>query len=130
MRIQNGCQSSGTDVLFIRGQVVDLKTRVLRALLLAARTVTVLGTGLGTRAGGRLERELADRLGDEGERRVGAGHERPAGEEDGEEDARAEADPAAREGRVRLVERAVQEADRCEAEHRHAHAWLVGWLVG
>jgi hypothetical protein len=145
VRIHHRCQSSGTDVPFIPGQVIDLKARVLRALLLAApawtRTGTRLATRFATRAGGRLERELADRLGDddegeragvdgEVERRVGAGHERPAGEEDGEEDARDEADPAAREGRVRLVERAVQEADRCEAEHRHAHAWWVGGLVG
>jgi hypothetical protein len=139
VRIHHRCQSRGTDVLFVPGQVVDLKARVLRALLPAARTRTVTGLngGLGTCAGRRLEHELADRLvDDEGERagvdgevgrRVGAGHERPAGEEDGEEEARAEADPAPREGRV---ERAVQEADRCEAQHRHAHAWLVGWLVG
>jgi hypothetical protein len=132
VRIHHRCQSSGTDVPFVPGQVIDLKGRVFHPLLLATRTGT--GTGLDTRldtpAGGRLESELADRPGDDErarvdgkvECRVGAGHKRLAGEEDGEEDGRSEADAAARERRVRPVERAAQEVHRREAEHRHAHA--------
>ena len=71
------------------------------------------------------EREEA-RIDGDVERRVAVGDERERDEEDGAENVRAEAHPAAQERRVRLVERVVREADRGKAQHGRSHPWFWG----